>query len=177
MEPTANVNESEPRLKVTEAVIYLDREPTEAEEAAGVAYRPGGQLSQPDLVNRKIEDAGERARIPAGEGNISITIAPGDELGELSFNVQFEGRRGDYDFCLQHHNELLEQVSDLLAEILSDFGADFEVKLESLPCPKTELRVQLDLTQQILEGRIRQAKVIDRRKVGVVVEHKHTHEE
>jgi hypothetical protein len=138
-------------LKVTGKRIYLDREPSSEERAAGVVYQPDGRLSQPDLVNTRIEDAGTRARIPAGQGNICISIAPGDELGELTFNVQFEGRRGDYDFCLDHHNKLLQDVAQWLQDILAAFGTQFEVELESRPCPKTEKRVALDLAAQILE--------------------------
>lgn len=137
---------------VVQKVVYAKDSPTEAEKNANVVYRSEGTLSKPELVNREIEDAEVREGIPRGDGKISISIEPGDELGDLSLNVQFEGKRGDYDFCMENHNQLLLHVSEWMNEFLKELDSDFEFILESKPCTETTQRVELDLAAQILQG-------------------------
>lgn len=140
------------KRSVAQKTIYSQDKPTDAEKNANVIYQPKGNLSNPELVNREIEDANVRAQIPVGQGKISVTIQPGDELGDISLNVQFEGTRGAYDFCLKNHNELLFHVSEWMKEFLENLDADFDITIESKPCPKTANRVELDLAAQILQG-------------------------
>jgi hypothetical protein len=139
------------KFQVKKKVVYSERQPTAQEQAANVIYQKDGELAKPEMVNRAIEDPEVRSKIPLGKGNICISIQAGDTLGDLSFNVQFEGRRGEYDFCVHEHNELLLGVSDWLQEILGQFEGNFDVTLESKPCPKTDVRVALDLAERILE--------------------------
>ena len=161
-----------PNFQVKEKSIYSDQEPTPEEVAAGVIYQPEDDLPRPEMVNKEIEDPEEREKIPKGEGNICISIQPGEELGELTFNVQFEGRRGDYDFCVENHNELLLHVSDWIGELLSELGTDFDVFIDSKPCPKTEQRVEVDLAAQILEKKmsLTQARQEHQTRLGHSVE-------
>lgn len=139
------------KFHVKKKVVYSAHQPTAQEQADNVIYQKDGELAKPDMVNHAIEDPKEREKIPSGKGNICISIQAGDTLGDLSFNVQFEGKRGDYDFCVHEHNELLLGVSDWLQELLGQFEGDFDVTLESKPCPKTDVRVALDLAERILE--------------------------
>lgn len=149
-----------PKIHVSDKVVYSDRMPTPEEQAANVAYKAQGDLSIPEMVNREIEDPDVRSKIPPGEGNICVSIQPGDELGQLSFNVQFEGRRGDYDFCLDEHDKLLLHVAEWVKDLLSELDADFDVTIESKPCPNTERRIEIDLASRIMEGRVNLAQAL-----------------
>jgi hypothetical protein len=142
------------RVRVTEQVIISDRQPTEAEQAAGVVYDPAARLAHPEMINTEIQDRAMREAIPSGMGKISVSIQPGARLGQLVINVQFEGRRGHYDFCVNEHNRLLLEVGDLVQEILGELGGYFDVKLCSLPCPQASQPVTLDLAAGIIEQRL-----------------------
>lgn len=135
-------------------LVYVGPSPEEANTEAGVEYAPAGYLSKPDMVNKDIEDVATRSKIPEKEGNICITILPGEHLGELSFNVQFEGRYGDYDFCLNEHNELLLSVSEWIQELFGELATNFEAVVESRPCPKSAQRVKINLAAQLIEKKI-----------------------
>ncbi|MBN1138316.1 MAG: hypothetical protein JXM73_17135 [Anaerolineae bacterium] len=144
------------RIQVDSKVVYSKRKATKEEEASGVVYQPDGCLSRPELVNRTIEDRKVRAAIPEGAGRICISIQPGEKLGQMCFNVQFEGRREEgrpelYDFTADRHNELLLAVSDWLQSLFGELGTDFVADLESSPCPETDHRIFLDLAAQVLD--------------------------
>lgn len=163
------------KFQVKKKVVYSDRQPTAQEEADDVIYQKDGELAKPDMVNHAIENPKERERIPRGKGNICISIQAGDTLGDLSFNVQFEGKRGDYDFCVHEHNELLLGVSDWLQELLGQFEGDFDVTLESKPCPKTDVRVALDLAERILERQTNWQQARHELKPVITVAHDPVH--
>src|SRR6185436_144590 len=112
-------------IQVTSKKVYSDKEPTPDERAAGVEYLKGGQLTEPGIVDRRIEDKVLRMTLEKDEGNISITVLPGDQLGQLSINVQFEGKSGEHDICLKEQDALLQHAAEWLDEILSDFGCNF----------------------------------------------------
>jgi hypothetical protein len=139
-------------IQVTSKKVYSDKEPTPEERAAGVEYLEGGQLAEPELVDRRIEGKALRMMLEKDEGNISITVLPGDQLGQLSVNVQFEGKSGEHDICLQEQDALLQHAAEWLDEILSDFGCNFRAQIESLPCPHTAIRLQIDLAARRLAG-------------------------
>jgi len=141
-------------VKVTSKKVLSDRVPTQAETDVGVEYLRKGQLTASDLVDRRIEDKRLRERLKEDEGNISITVLPGERLGELSINVQFEGKSGAHEICLQEQDDLLQHTAEWLSEILSDFGCDFEAEIEALPCPHAEARLRIDLAAKRLAGEV-----------------------
>lgn len=149
------------KMQITDKVVYADLRPTPEEEAAQVVYKTQGDLTKPEMVNRAIEDPEVRSKIPPEEGNICVSIQPGDELGQLSFNVQFEGRRGDYDFCLNEHNTLLLHVAEWVKDLFGELDADFDVTIESKPCPKTEQRIAIDVASRLLEGHLHLVKALE----------------
>jgi hypothetical protein len=139
-------------ITVTSKKIYSDKDPTEDERIAGVEYVKNGGLAEPELVDKRIENEVLRMRLPKDEGNISITVMPGERLGQMSVNIQFEGKSGEREFCLKEQDTLLQHAADWLNDILSDFGCDFKARIESLPCPHAEARLQIDLAARRLEG-------------------------
>lgn len=153
-------------ISVKKKVVYAEEVANLHEREADVIYEKNGQLSKPDMVNRDIEKPEHREKIPEGQGDISITIQIGEELGEISFNVQFEGRRGDYDFCINQHNDLLLHVNEWIADLYGELAAEFEARIESDPCPITERRVAVALASEVLQ----QAKTLNQARREYVQE-------
>lgn len=148
------------KVTVNKKTIYSDKKPTKDEATAEIVYRkPETAVSQkhhvlpkPNMVDLQIEDREERIRIPDGEGNIAISIQHGEDLGELYVNIQFEGTYGQYEFCLNGHNDLLLTTSEWLYELLGEFAAEFDAEITSEPCPHPEQRVALVEATQRLNG-------------------------
>jgi len=150
-------------IEVTSKIIHSDRGATVEETNAGVEYVADTQLTAPDLVDNRIEDKALRMTLQKDEGNISITVLPGEQLGQFSVNVQFEGKSGEHEICLKEQDTLLQYAADWLGEILSDFGCDFKAQIEALPCPHAEARLQLDLAAKRLSKCELKAEAEDRR--------------
>src|SRR5262245_28425457 len=109
------------KCRVIAKAVYSRKTPTPQEAEAGVAYQPGG-LKHPELVDHAIEDPVTREKLPKDRGNISITVLPGEELGEFTFNVQFEGKRGEHEFCVHEQDALFQEAAGWLSEILGELG-------------------------------------------------------
>ena|ERR1700683_1916253 len=139
--------------KVTEIVVHSDLQPTLEEHKANIIYTNGGggRFDQ-ELVDEGIQDEEVRSKLRANDGCISITVVPGIELGQVAINVQFEGKQGLHDLCLQNQGDLLEAASGWLAEVLAELGADFNVRFEAKPCHKTDKRLPLKRAAEILTG-------------------------
>lgn len=138
-------------VRVTKKAVYSDKQASEEEQQQRVQYGPG-ELRIPDAINKDIEDSDFRRLIPLGHGEICITVMPGDELGELSFNVQFEGTKGEHEFCLRQQDALYQDVSEWLGQVLAELPADFEAEIEARPCPHPDIRVQVDAGARRLAG-------------------------
>ena len=89
------------KVNISEIVVHSVLPPTDEERQTGVVYDGDRELSNPELVDKEIEDSEERKRLKNNAGNISITVESGERLGQVSINVQFEGENGRYDFCLR----------------------------------------------------------------------------
>lgn len=140
------------KIMVIEKTVYSDREPTPDETAAGVTYARGGVLAAPDLADKAIQDERIRQGLKRDQGNISITVLPGERLGELTVNVQFEGKSGERDLCIGQQDALMQEAGDWLESILGGFGCDFRASIRALPCPKAEARLHVDLAAKRLQG-------------------------
>jgi hypothetical protein len=158
---------------VKSIVVYSALPPTEEELRAGIVYTEAGDLRNPELVDKAIEDPETRSRLASNQGEISITVVAGDELGQVSINVQYEGKRGLYDVCLQNQGELFEVASGWLGEFLGELGADFEVEIEAKPCPKTAKRLPLKQAAANLEVRSIEEVNANKRKEELGNEHEH----
>jgi len=85
-------------------------------------------------------------------GDLSISIQPGDErIGELYFNVQYEGPNHQPDRCVDGLNLALPDVRKWIEEILtattdaSKSGEPvLEIQLDSRPCPKGPHRIKIE---------------------------------
>jgi hypothetical protein len=106
----------------------------------------------PGMVDKKIEADEERMKLVPGEGNICIGIQPGDQLGELYINVQYEGPKGMTDLCMKGQNNLLVTASDWLKDIFSEFDGDWDVTVEGVPCPKTSLNLAINEATHVLDN-------------------------
>jgi hypothetical protein len=140
--------------KVDSIVVRSALLPMEKERQDNIIYTAQGGLSEPQLVDSAIEDPKVRENLAPNAGKISITVMAGEELGQVSINVQFEGKRGRYDFCLQNQGELFEAASGWLGELLAELGGDFDVRIEAKPCPHTEERLPLRRAANILERQV-----------------------
>lgn len=145
-------------VTVSKIVVYSGLEATPDEKERGIIYVRDGALRHQEAVDKEIEDAKFRTGLDDGAGVVSITVIPGDELGQFSVNVQFEGRRTgqqrEYDFCLEQQGALLIDASKCLGELLRELGVDFEVEIEAKPCPHTNLRLPLQQAANLLGFRV-----------------------
>ena len=155
--------------RVTGIVVHSTLARTDDERDAGIVYTAEGGLSEPELIDTEIEDRERRRRLAATAGNISITVVPGSELGQVSINVQFEGKHGKYDLCLENQGELFTEASGWLSELLAELGADYDVRIEARPCPNTDKRLPLKHAAEIIERVSERAR--SRATTGARVEH------
>jgi hypothetical protein len=122
-----------------------------------VQYHPGEPAPPgPDLVNYEIRDKEKRLGLRDGQGMISITVQAGSgSIGELFVNIQFEGPSGKPDLCMAGQNELLEQASGWLHEILeklSPEGGGWQLRVDAQPCPQATVELALDRAVSLLQG-------------------------
>lgn len=155
-------------VRVTKKVVYDDKQPTDDEITQGVQYVPGGQLRIPSRPEDEIADTKLRQKSPPGHGEIRITVVPGDELGQLSFDIQFQGK-GEHEFCLQQLDAQYQNVSEWLGQILAELPADFEAEIEAT-CPPPDIRVQLHAGAQRLAGHALREKTVRRSGVRDVTQ-------
>ena len=86
-------------------------------------------------------------------GELSISIQPGDDrIGELYFNIQYEGPNQKGERCLNGLNEALPNVRDWIFGLLLDTTnpetpdgkeSEIEVQCATLPCPKGAHRIEV----------------------------------
>jgi hypothetical protein len=137
-------------IRVGRKRVLSNKTATTAEREAGVTYDSQGTLPADDLIDQVIEDEKVRIKLDRDEGNISVTILPGDRLGDLCVNVQFEGKSGERELCLQEQDMLLQHASEWLADLLDEFGCDFEASFDARPCPHAAARLQIDRAARLL---------------------------
>lgn len=149
-------------LKVRKKTVYFDS----PEEAASrypedVEIRQG-EMDGPDMRNFEIEKDCNREQLESGSGNVCITVTPGEEqIGELFFNIQYEGPKGAVDECMNGHNSLLCDTSEWLEEIFGrDSDIQWDVVMESRPCPKSATRVEFQKAQEKIEA-VKPETIID----------------
>ncbi len=101
-----------------------------------VHHDQADQMPGPVMRDKHIEDKQARARLKDNQGNFCIAVQPGDEeLGEFYLSVQFEGPNGRHDLCMNGQNDLLDDASCALRQILEQMGFDGELIIEGEPCP------------------------------------------
>jgi hypothetical protein len=130
--------------------------------SGGQRYGPdvaliNGHPQKPELKDPEIEADESRRYLKPGEGNLCITVAPGERLGELDVSLQFEGPKGQHNPCMADQNELLVEGSGWLRRFLGEmFGenAQLEIEIEGNPCPKADLALQIELASEVLQGRL-----------------------
>lgn len=121
--------------------IYLDRPLIPAQEETPEKGFHQGRSPVELLKDAEIESERYRLALLDGEGDISIIVAAGDELGDIRVGVQFEGEKGKYDQCLARQGELLDDVLRWLQELYAKFPGRFEMDVVSQPCPKGDSRL------------------------------------
>ncbi len=134
-------------------------------------------LPRAELVDHEIEAHCYRKGFEADEGVFCVTIQPGDELGQLHVNVQFEGPIHNYEFCMDNQNDVLLNVAEWLRDFLvgeEGLGGDFVVDLDGAPCPEAEQRLVVDLAARVIsrELEVVSAKEAMRQEHGQAVEHR-----
>ena len=121
---------------------------------------------KPMLKDTVIESDDYRKNLKLEEGDISIFVEAGDELGQIRVAVQYEGKKGESNKCLSRQGALIHDVSSWLKEIYKKFEGDFEIEMISELCPKGDTRRLLNQLGPT-EGVTRKADVTPRPGVGV----------
>lgn len=182
----------ESKIKVQTMGVYIQDRPLtrEERESAGKPDAPryhNGRPPGPDMVEHTIESRDYRRHFKPDDAEICIGVQPGDELGQIFINVQLEGavpkntatdqeQKQLYNSCIQKQNDILKDASQWLTEIFGEFGADWEVNITALPCPKATDKIELEKVALRLENKAsveRQTEVthkaeIDRRLQSTV---------
>jgi hypothetical protein len=142
------------QIKVTEHKVHLDRDlrPENGEtEANGFVQGPVPEILKDDAI----EKFTHREHFQDGEGDISILLEAGDELGQIRIGLQFEGPVGRHQQCLGEQGKLLREGSVWLREILSQFETDWEMSIASAPCKEGDTSVlRLNEMAARLENRL-----------------------
>lgn len=146
---------------IEKIVVYSALEPTPEEQRDGIVYQPDGELTHPELIDEVIEDKKFRSGMLPNAGNISITVLAGEELGDISVNVQFEGKHKLYDQCLRNQGDLFDAASVWLGDLLEELGGDFDIVIEAKPCPHTGERLPLKHSADNLVGWKRTEETVD----------------
>jgi len=110
------------------------------------------EMPGPDMVNKEIESVEYRENLEIGEADICVRIKPGKQLGEIYVNVQFEGKRGEYDWCQMHQNELLLETSKHLKKIIGKLFVNTNISIEGKPCPKAKIPMSIQTASEIFEN-------------------------
>lgn len=64
------------------------------------------------------------------EGNLVISILPGDELGEFYVTVQYDGAEGHFGECIQRQGAQLDEIWKQVKGFLENhFGKEFEADI------------------------------------------------
>jgi hypothetical protein len=148
-------NAKETKIKVTSAETYVN-----------------GKPDMPDLVDHKIESEDYRARFEENEAVVCIGVQPGEDvLGQFYVNVQLEAKSGKgkpekeavelYNKCIQKQGDFLGDTAELLADILGEFEAEWEVNIAAMPCPKATKKVDLQAVANKLENKVERSRTAD----------------
>jgi hypothetical protein len=157
-------------IKSKGAKLYHDGDLAAA--PAGVPH-VRAELPGPNMTNLEIEDPARRAKLKPEEGDICVSVMPGDDrIGDVRVNLQFEGKKGAHDLCMLGHNDLLEQTSGILKELFDDLGGEWEVTLGSKPCPAAKVPVRLEVAAVALERGVSAAQTI-KQQVSPTVAREH----
>ena len=110
-----------------------------------------------DMDSARHGDADAKA---PGEGNLVISILPGDDLGEFYVTVQYDGAEGRFDECIQRQGAQLDEIwKQVKGFIEIHFGKEFEADIFTALPPgappavvaelPVELRVQVSRHVQL----------------------------
>jgi hypothetical protein len=151
-------NKKPSNLEVKKKMVYLNRELTSEEKKSDDpryvrgAFPEPDMADYPDMADHHIESDDFRMYLEPDEGKLCISIMPGyQEIGELYINIQFEGSKGKREYCMNGQNDLLLNSSVWLKEIVGEFIGHWDVDIAATPCPKTDVKVEVDLAAAILE--------------------------
>ena len=137
-------------IKVVHKAVY-NREMEPGKRSIPPSGNP--DASAAEMPNRSLEADDLRNRLKDNEGWLCVGVQPGSELGEVYVNVQFEGPKGKYDVCMAGQNHVLTTAASWLEEAIGELGGEYDVAIESEPCPKATVPVAIETTARILERR------------------------
>lgn len=125
---------SKPKLRAHDLYMGRPLKPEQGETPAN-GFHPEPP-PQPLLKDTEIESDTYRLGLLDNEGDISVVVEAGDELGQIRVSLQFEGPKGKYNACLSKQGELLENARQWIEEIYKPFKGEFVMDMISNPCPK-----------------------------------------
>ncbi|HEX3045584.1 MAG TPA: hypothetical protein VHY08_12570 [Bacillota bacterium] len=166
-------NRQKPKnIRIAEKKAYIKgRELTAKEQQDKDVKYQTGELGPPFVHDKRLEMPLVRKGLRGEDGEICLGVHAGDELGDISIAIQFEGPmdtgNGEPDLCMKGQNALLLQASEWLSDIFGQFGVEFEGVIEAEPCPKATTTLVIQEAAQILE--LGKVDVISEKLVGVDV--------
>jgi len=161
----------ESKIKVKSIEVYVEGRSLTKEEQQSAGKPDAPQYHNeraPEVVRSMVEPTIEsrehRGKFKPDEAEICIGVQPGDELGQIFINVQLEGavpkltasdqeQKQLYNSCIQKQNDILKNASHWLTEIFGEFGADWEVNITAMPCPKATDKIELEKVALRLENK------------------------
>ena len=143
------------RINIKRSHIYLDR-PLRQDETADEGYRQG-KPPGPDLHDKVLESHEHRQHFQENEGDISIIIEAGEELGDIGVCVQYEGQivnnnKRLADQCVGKQSEIIQDTAGWLHDILTQFESDWEAEIDSAPCPVADKKLEVRAAIERLTG-------------------------
>jgi len=115
---------------------------------------PGEDIRDPVLECREYR----RSHLKKDDevGLMCIGVQPGEALGEIRIDVQFEAHPDapdHYNLCMKGQNKLLSESSEWLKKIFDELGGDWDVEIDAVPCPDAKNEpVALEQVSSILNG-------------------------
>jgi hypothetical protein len=144
-------------IEVSKINVYYPQEKEPSPQAQLVECHTG-RMPGTSMKNEKIESHSERQGLLPGQGLMCIRVMPGEKLGEVFVNIQYEGPvdtgHGEPNLCMSGQNNTLLKVSDFLQQLFGQAEGKWDVVIDSEPCPKANVPPLLDEARLRMEGKL-----------------------
>lgn len=138
---------SESKLNVKSKKVYLRHRSSESQiKDVYPDLTPEDILENyQHITNLAIEGHSNRKHFSGDEGDICISVKAGEALGDISVNIQFEGKIHAYDTCTEQQNAILQSASTWLSDAMGTLFEDkYDVDMVVLPCPNASKPVEIE---------------------------------
>ncbi len=123
-------------LILTHNKAFLPRAVNEREAADPHVEYIHGSCPGTEMKSQVLESDEVRKGLKETEAYLHIAVLPGEALGEIFVNVQYEGQKGLTEQCMKGQNDMAAAVADFVGEVLGQAEGHWEYALDSQPCSK-----------------------------------------